>query len=121
VRIEDAPRGPVMVVEAAVMPEVAASWERRILATVRGLERDPADAYFGWHRRRFRNQMLVREGAPEEVALRMALDLQREGRVRPLQDEIWGVGPRELAEAARELGDPRVLVFGPDLAADGGR
>ena len=69
------------------------------------------------HRRRFRNQMLVREGTPEEAALRRALDLQREGRVRPLLDEIWEVGPRELAEAAQELGDPRVLVMGPDLAA----
>jgi hypothetical protein len=116
VHIEDAPRGPVMVVQAAVMPEVAAAWERRIIATVRGLERDTTDAYFSFHRRRFRNQMLVREGAPEEAALRMALDLQREGRVRPLQDEIWEIGPHELAEAAQELGDPRVLVMGPEVA-----
>jgi hypothetical protein len=121
VRIEDAPRGPVMLVEAAVMPEVVAQWERRIIATVRALERESPDANFSFHRRRFRNQMLVREGAPEEAALRRALDLQREGRVRPLLDEIWEVGPRELAEAAQELGDPRVLVMGPDLAADGGR
>jgi hypothetical protein len=121
VRIEDTPRGPVMVVEAAVMPEVAAQWERRILGAVRALEREAADANFSFHRRRFRNQMLLREGTPEEAALRRALDLQREGRVRPLLDEIWEVGPRELAEAAQELGDPRVLVMGPDLAADGGR
>jgi hypothetical protein len=116
VRIEDAPRGPVMVVEVAVMPEVAAAWERRIVATVRGLEREATDAYFSWHRRRFRNDMLVREGTPEEAALRMALDLQREGRVRPLQDEIWEIGPHELAEAAQALGDPRLLVMGPELA-----
>jgi hypothetical protein len=119
VTIEDAPRGPVMVVEAAVMPEVAAAWERRIVSTVQGLEREATDSYFSWHRRRFRNQMLVREGTPEEAALRMALDLQREGRVRPLQEEIWEIGPHELAEAAQELGDPRVLVMGPELSGDG--
>lgn len=115
VRIEDVPRGPVLVVEAAVMPEVAAAWERKILATVRGLERESADAYFTWHRRRFRNEILVREGTPEEAALRLALDLQREGRVRPLQEEIWEIGPDELADAAEELGEPRVIVMGPDV------
>ncbi|MSR35595.1 MAG: insulinase family protein [Gemmatimonadetes bacterium] len=121
VRIEDAPRGQVMVVDAAVMPEAAATWERRILATVRGLEREATDGYFGFHRRRFRNDMLVREGQPEEAALRMALDLQREGRVRPLQDEIWEIGPHELAEAAQDLGEPRVLIMGPEIADPGGR
>ena len=121
VRIEDTPRGPVMVVEAAVMPEVAAAWERRILATVRGLEKEATDAYFSWHRRRFRNETLVREGVPEEATLRMALDLQREGRIRPLTDEIWEVGPHELAEAAQALGEPRVLVMGPEVAEERGR
>lgn len=121
VRIEDPPRGPVMVVEAAVMPEAQAIWEKRILATVAGLEKTATDAYFAFHRRRFRNQMLVREGAPEEAALRVALDLQREGRVRPLQDEIWELGPRELAKAAQMLGDPRILIMGPEMEAEGGK
>jgi hypothetical protein len=118
VHIEDLPRGPVMVVEAAVMPEAQATWERRILAAVSGLEKVPTDAYFSFHRRRFRNQMLVAEGPPEAAALRMALDLLREGRVRPLQDEIWELGPRELAKAAQMLGDPRVLLMGPDMGQE---
>lgn len=120
-RIEDTPRGPVLVVEAAVMPEAQATWERRIVTILAALEKVPTDAYFGFHRRRFRNQLLVREGQPEEAALRMALDLQREGRIRPLQDEVWKLTPRELAKAAQMLGDPRVLLMGPEMEGDGGR
>ena len=120
VRIEDTPGGPVLVVEAAVMPEGAPAWERRILAAVKSLEREPDVGFFGYHRRRFRNAMLLREGQPELAALRMALDLQREGRVRPLQDEVWEIGPRAQADAADELGEPRVLVMGPELARGAG-
>ncbi len=121
VRIEDTPRGPVMVVEAAVMPEVQSVWEKRILDTVSGLEKAPNDALFTFHRRRFRNQILVREGMPEQAALRMALDLQRDGRVRPLQDQIWALGPKELAKAAQTLGEPRILIMGPDMEPEGGK
>jgi hypothetical protein len=121
VRIEDTPRGPVMVVEAAVMPEVQEVWEKRILNTIAGLQKVPSDALFTFHRRRFRNQILVREGAPELAALRMALDLQREGRVRPLQDQIWALGPKELAKTAQALGEPRVLLMGPEMDPDGGK
>lgn len=115
VRIEDTPRGPVLVIEAAVMPEAASTWERRILAAVDALEREPDAGFFSWQRRRFRNAILLREGQPEEATLRMAMDLQREGRVRPLRDEIWEIGPRELAEAGDDLDDPRVLVMSPEL------
>lgn len=119
VRVEDTPAGPILVVVAAVTPEATALWERRILESMRNLEHEPEPGFFQYRRRRFRNAMLLREGLPEAAALRMALDLLREGHVRPLQDEIWEVGPRQLADAADALGDARVLVLGPELTGDG--
>ena len=121
VTVEDTPGGPVLLVQAAVMPEVIGVWEQRIRAAVSKLE-DPADdTFFNWQRRRFRNQVLLREGQPEDAALRMALDLQRDGRVRPLQQEVWGIGPRDVAKAIADLGEPRVLLMGPDVAQGGDR
>lgn len=114
--IEDTPGGPVVVAQAAVMPEAAAAWERRILDVVDELDEEAEPAFFRWQRRRFRSATLLREGIPESAALRMALDLMREGRVRPLREEVWGLGPDELADAADELGEPRILIMGPDLS-----
>jgi hypothetical protein len=97
------------------MPEAAATWERRIMGAVDRLERERDDAFFRMQRRRFRSAMLLREGVPEEAALRMALDLMRDGRVRALQEEVWEIGPEELADAVDSLEEPRILLMGPDL------
>ena len=115
VNIKDTPRGPVIVAQAAVMPEATGTWERRIRAAMARLEDEPAEALFRWQRRRFRSAILLREGVPEEAALRMALDLMRDGRVRPLQEEVWEIGPEEVADAAAALEEPRILLMGPDL------
>ncbi len=112
VNIEDTPRGPVIVAQAAVMPEATGTWERRIRAAMARLEDEPAEALFRWQRRRFRSAILLLEGVSEEAAFRMALDLMRDGRVRPLQEEVWEIGPEELAAALEE---PRILLMGPDL------
>ena len=117
--IEDTQRGPVVVVEAAVMPEVASSWERRILSAVERLRDERDEAFFSWQRRRFRSAVLLREGPPEEATLRMALDLLRDGTVRALCEEVWAIGPGELARTAAALGAPRILVMGPELAEQG--
>jgi hypothetical protein len=116
VRIEDTPRGPVVVAQAAVMPEVVDSWERRIMRAIARLEEERDEPFFRVQRRRFRTAILLREGVPEEAALRMALDLMREGRVRPLRDEVWEIGPEEVAEAADALEEPRILLMGPEIA-----
>jgi hypothetical protein len=115
VHVEDTPRGPVLVAQAAVMPEVAPNWERRIMQAIDELEQERDEPFFRMQRRRFRSAILLREGVPEEAALRMALDLMREGRVRPLQEEVWEIGPDELADAVDSLEEPRILIVGPDI------
>jgi hypothetical protein len=106
----------VVVAQAAVMPEVVDSWERRIMRAIARLEEERDEPFFRVQRRRFRTAILLREGVPEEAALRMALDLMREGRVRPLRDEVWEIGPEEVAEAADALEEPRILLMGPEIA-----
>lgn len=120
VRIEDSPRGTVLVVEATVFPEAADSWEARILGAVERLAAEPlGEDFFRWRRRRFRTHRLLEEGAPEEEAARMSADLLREDVVRDLGLSIWGLEADDLQEAARALGEPRIFRFGPDLPLDG--
>lgn len=122
VRIEETPRGPVLVVEASVVPEAAASWESRILGAVERMGSEaPAEDFFRWRRRRFRAERLLAESAPEAEARRITQDLLRDGRVRDLGVEIWGLDAAALLAAARSLGPPRILVLGPDLGQDGSR
>ena len=64
VHIEDTPRGPVVVVQTAVVPEDAASWEQRIIGALGRLENEADAEFFQWQRRRFRSAILLREGAP---------------------------------------------------------
>lgn len=118
--VEDTPGGPVLVVQASLVAEALGSWEARILATVEELVATPvADEFFRWKRRRFRTRRLLDEAAPEEEAARMAADLALLGRARDLDREIWELGAGELVDAARALGEPRILRLGPDLGQDG--
>lgn len=119
VRIEDTPKGAVVVVEAAVMPEVSETWEKNILAAVDRLEEETDEPFFRWQQRRFRSTVLLREGQPKEAALRAALDLARDGAIRSLTEELEAIGPHDLAAATSSLEAPRVLVIGPRLG-DGG-
>lgn len=121
VRIEETPRGPVLVVDASVYPEASAAWETRILSEVRRLAEEPVgEDFFHWRRRRFRASRLLEEAAPEAEVRRMTADLLRDGRARDLSAEIWSLDARALRAAARALGDPRILLLGPDLGANGG-
>lgn len=116
-RVEEAPDGPVLVVEAAVFPESAATWERRIVELVDAMDEPVQPSFFRWQRRRFRSWRLLQEAAPEDEARRVALDLLRLGRVRDLPAEIWALTPTAVAEAADDLGEPRIVVLGPELSA----
>lgn len=121
VRIQETPRGPVLVVEASVYPEASEAWEARILSEVRRLADEPVgEDFFHWRRRRFRASRLLEEAAPEAEARRITADLLRDGRARDLSSEIWGLDAEGLQAAARALGNPRILVLGPDLGASGG-
>lgn len=116
VRIEETPRGPVLVVEAAVFPEATARWEGRITNALRRLADEPVEeGFFRWRRRRFRTARLLEEAHPAAEAARMTADLLRDGAVRDLGLEIWGLDAAAVRETARALGEPRIFILGPDL------
>ncbi|HSM60588.1 MAG TPA: hypothetical protein VK849_07300 [Longimicrobiales bacterium] len=118
VRLERLPGGPVLLVEAAVLPEAADRWERRILSAVERLASGGMhETLFAWQKRRARSARLLAEAAPEAAARRAAEDLLREGRVRDLEAELAAMDVAGLSRAAESLGEPRVLRFGPDLGA----
>lgn len=120
VAVEETPGGPVLVVQASVLAEALGRWEARVLTTVDRLAASAmADEFFRWKRRRFRTRRLLAEAAPEEEAARMTGDLALLGRARNLDREIWGLGSGDLLAAARALGEPRILLLGPDLGQDG--
>lgn len=121
VRLEDTPRGPVVVAEAAVIPEAADRWEARIRSAVSRLAEDPIPRdFFRLRLRRFRAARLLSESAPEILAARIADDLARGGARRDLPAEIRSLDAASLSGLARWLGAPRVFRFGPDLGIDSG-
>lgn len=121
VRIEEMAGGTVLLVEAAVLPEAEERWEQRVVQIVEDVgERHRDPGFFRFQRRRFRTAFLVEEGAPEVAGRRMATDLLRTGDLRDLDKEIDDMEPGALERAVDGLGEPRVLVFGPDLGGGDG-
>jgi len=119
VEVLDPPGGPVLQVTASLLPEALDRWEARVLEAVDSLAARPMEEdFFRWRRRRFRTRRLLAEAAPEVQATRLTRDLALLGRVRDLDAEVWSLSPSSLVEAARALGEPRILRFGPDLAED---
>lgn len=122
VEVLDAPGGPVLQLRATLLPEALLRWEERVLAAVTALAREPMEPdFFRWRRRRFRTARLLAEAAPEAEAARMTRDLAARGRARDLDRAIWGLDSSGLLAAVRALGEPRILLLGPDLAGDGSR
>ncbi|MCG6955460.1 MAG: hypothetical protein LJF04_05655 [Gemmatimonadetes bacterium] len=116
VRLLDVPGGTALVVDATVFPEAAGRWEDKITGTISRLASGPMQPdLFGWRRRRFRTERLLEEASPELEAERMTGDLIGTGRARDLAVEIWSLDAGTVYQAAKELGPPRILRFGPDL------
>ncbi len=119
-RIIDAPGGPVLLVEAAVLPEAADRWEALILGRMSALEATPPrDEFFRWSRRRFRARRLVTDSDPEVAVARLAVDLLRDRAARSLLDEIDSLTVESVASLLRGLGETRVFRLGPDLGLQG--
>jgi hypothetical protein len=116
VRLELLDSRDLLVVEAAVLPEAAGQWESRIRSAVEDIAAEEMAApFFRAYRRRFRGSRLVEDAPPEVESLRRAGDLLRDGRTRDLPADISLLGAADLRDAASRLGEPRILLFGPDL------
>jgi hypothetical protein len=120
VRIDQTPRGSVLLIEATVFPEAADRWEQRVLGEVQRMaEARIPDDFFRWRRRRFRTARLLEQAAPEAEAARITSDLLREGIARNMDVAIWELDAAALQAAAASLGEPRIFRYGPDLGQEG--
>jgi hypothetical protein len=89
-----------------------------VLAGLEDRHRDPA--FFELHKRGFQSAALPAAAAPEVEGKRRALDLLREGRLRELSAEIDALTAPLVLRALHTPGQPRILVFGPDLGGPAG-
>ncbi len=115
------PRGPVLSVTAAVAPEAASRWARRLESAVKleDLGSWMGGNQFSWQRRRLRNTWLRREASPDAKALRIAWDLQAGLPPRDPMEEVARLHGGDLERLLSAVGPVRVLVYGPDLGASG--
>lgn len=119
VRIEEGHEGPILLISAAVVPEVALRWERRVLDAISSLAREPEHpAFFRLERRRFRSRTLLARSAPEVESRAVARDLVLRGAPREVTAEIEALDPEDLRAAAAGLGPARILILGPDLSLE---
>lgn len=120
VRLDPMGAHELLVVEAAVVPDAAGQWERRIVSAVDPIAAAEMDGpFFRAYRRQFRGSRLLGNAPPEVESLRRAMDLLFLGRVRDLPRAIDILTPGDLQEAAENLEEPRIFVFGPDLGGSG--
>lgn len=123
VRLERIADRDVLFVVVVVMPEDAPRWERRILEAVERLaDSRPSEPAFRSALATFRSALALHFAYPEHLARRRAEAFLRPGWPPDPLAELPALTPAALTEAARALGAPAILIYGPDLRdADGGR
>ncbi|MBI4519436.1 MAG: insulinase family protein [Gemmatimonadetes bacterium] len=116
-RIEPGPVGDILVVRAAVAPEAAEPWERRILDTIERLgAADLSPPVFQAALGSYRSALSLQLASPENMAQARAEGLMRAGRASDPLDELRALTPAMLTAAVRTLGQPAVLIYGPNLS-----
>ncbi|CAN5648982.1 hypothetical protein BH23GEM11_BH23GEM11_06520 [soil metagenome] len=115
VRLERLGGSSLLIVEATVDPQATLQWEARILETLAGVADAPTPgAFFELARRRYRTARLLEAADPAERARWIATRAAVEGRVPQVSPESWGLSREGLGALAGSLGDPRILIFGPE-------
>ncbi|MEZ4424880.1 MAG: hypothetical protein R3E98_15825 [Gemmatimonadota bacterium] len=117
VELLHAPEGPVLSITAAVTPEAAERWARRLEAAVllEDLESWRDERQFAWLRRRFRNAWLAREASPDRAAARVARDLRAGRSPRVPLEATQALDAGDLDVLTDAIGPTRVLIYGPVL------
>jgi hypothetical protein len=107
------PDGEALLARAAVEPRQADAMEQRILTLATTLSTPLDPSFFSWYRRQFRADRLMADAPPEVAARRRAREILARGAALEVGAAVWALTPEIVAEAARALGPPRILVFGP--------
>ena len=114
VEVRELPGGPVLQVTIAAQWPTVRAWEQRIVDTVERLSARnlPSDDLI-LHHRRFRSARTLELAEPEREGRRLLIEAQTDGGPGELLAPLQGLSSEGVRRAAADLGEPRVLVYGP--------
>ena len=112
--VRELPGGPVLQVTIAAQWPTVRAWEQRIVDIVERLSTGtlPLDDLYLQHRR-FRSARTLELAEPEREGRRLLIEAQTDGGPGELLAPLQGLSSEEVRQAAADLGEPRVLVYGP--------
>ena len=114
VEVRELPGGPVLLVTVSAESHAAANWEQRVARVVAGLAARPLTRDFmNRHRRSFRSAKALEVADPEREGRRLLTELEATGGLAEPSPALAGLSPEEVQRAVADLGEPRVLVYGP--------
>lgn len=111
--VRELPGGPVLQVTIAAQWPTVRAWEQRIVDIVERLSAGtlPLDDLYMQHRR-FRSARTLELAEPEREGRRLLIEAT-DGGPGELLAPLQGLSSEEVQRAAADLGEPRVLVYGP--------
>lgn len=117
VEVRELPGGPVLQVTIAAQWPTVRAWEQRIVDIVDHLSAgnlSPDDLNRQY--RRFRSARALALADPEREGRRLLIEAESAGGTGELLAPMEGLSSEEVRRAAADLGEPRVLVYGPGEA-----
>lgn len=114
VEVRELPGGPVLLVTIAAQWPTVRAWEQRIVDIVDRLSAAPLapDDVIRQHRR-FRSARALALADPEREGRELLTGAEVDGGPAEPLAFVDGLSAEEVQRAAVELGEPRVLVYGP--------
>ena len=114
VEVRELAEGPVLQVTLAAQWPTVRAWEQRIVDVVERLSAGnlPVNDVYLTHRR-FRSARTLEFAEPEREGRRLLIEARTDGGVGELLTPLQGLSSEEIQRAAADLGEPRVLVYGP--------
>lgn len=114
VEVRELPGGPVLQVTIAAQWPTVRAWEQRIVDILDQLSAgnlSPDDLSRQY--RRFRSARALAMADPEREGRRLLLEAESDGGPGEPVAPLEGLSSEEVQRAAADLGEPRVLVYGP--------
>lgn len=114
VEVRELPGGPVLQVTIAAQWPTVRAWEQRIVDILDQLSAgnlSPDDLNRQY--RRFRSARALAMADPEREGRRLLMEAESDGGPGELLAPMEGLSSEEVQRTAADLGEPRVLVYGP--------
>ena len=114
VQVRELPGGPVLQVTIAAQWPTVGAWEQRIVDIVDHLSAgDLSPDDLSRQHRRFRSARALAWADPGREGRRLLIEAESDGGLGEPLAPLEGLSSEEVQRAAAELGEPRVLVYGP--------